>query len=213
MKTPHKIAISLFIMIVTAVATVFVVREHTYVNSSGDPAYSNEFADMQAKHLNAAKRCGVAAAPFKDSNEAGKCADLFPIHSDKTIKVSKMKYGLPYLTGAAKNALMRIAADFQSECREKSLPQARLIVTSMLRTEADVQGLRKQNLNAVAHSAHMYGTTFDIAWSGYQCYDRKADGDMYLIILADVLRKQRKQGCIYVRYEVAQRCFHITAVK
>ena len=80
----------------------------------------------------------------------------------------------------------------------------------MLRTEEDVQGLREENQNAVEDSAHQYGTTFDISWAHFQSYNKKVDGQEYLSILSDVLRKHRKEGRVFVRYEVRQECFHIT---
>ena len=46
---------------------------------------------------------------------------------------------------------------------------------------------------------------------GAECADGSADGNAYMAVLADVLRNRRKQGDIFVRYEAAQRCFHITA--
>ncbi|MBR1871970.1 MAG: hypothetical protein IJ795_02035 [Bacteroidales bacterium] len=121
-----------------------------------------------------------------------------------------MEYGQPFLTPAAKEELDRIAGDFHECCKARELPSARLIITSLLRTEDDVGALQKSNSNAVSHSAHMYGTTMDISWSFYQCPIKNADGNAFQSILADILRQYRKEGTLLVRYETSQRCFHIT---
>lgn len=113
---------------------------------------------------------------MKDRQNVKKVAGLDPVKSCRFYKVNKMRYGLPYLTPSAKGELASLATDFQESCRSKSLPRARLIVTSALRTEEDVQDLRKVNQNAVSNSTHLYGTTFDISWSHYQSFNRKTAG-------------------------------------
>ena len=211
MKSRRVIIIILVMAVCAVAAGVAVLRSHTYVSAKGVQAYSKEFADMQARHIKAAKAYGIPEAPIKDAEGIGSVAGLVRVKSGRSIKVAKMSHGAPYLTPSAREVLLAIADGFQKECKTKSLPAARLIVTSMLRTEKDVKELQQKNRNAVANSAHMYGTTFDIAWSYFQCPDGSADGDAYMAVLADVLRKHRKQGDVFVRYEAAQRCFHITA--
>lgn len=81
----------------------------------------------------------------------------------------------------------------------------------MLRTNESIMKLRKKNLNASANSAHMFGTTFDIAYARFRQED--SDGtsvEKLKSVLADVLHDlQRRKSC-YVRYEFKQGCFHIT---
>lgn len=211
MRSRRVIIIILVLAACAVAAGVAVLRSHTYVSAKGVQAYSKEFADLQARHIKAAKAYGIPDAPLKDAEGLGTVSGLVRVKSGRSIKVARMSHGAPYLTPAAREVLLAIADDFQRECKTKSLPAARLIVTSMLRTEKDVKELQQKNRNAVTNSAHMFGTTFDIAWSYFQCADGSADGNAYMAVLADVLRNRRKQGDIFVRYEAAQRCFHITA--
>lgn len=203
------------IIVMSAIVTgvVMMVRSHRYVSAKGNSAYASEFADMQAKHIQAAKRLGFPSAPLNDKKSIRVTAGLTKVKSCKYFKVAEMKYASPYLTPVAKERLYQLSKEFSDACHAQGLPKARLIVTSMLRTENDVQELKKNNKNAVDHSAHMYGTTFDISWSYYQCLQKHVDGNEYLLVLAEILRKNREEGVIFVRYETAQQCFHITINK
>ena len=82
-------------------------------------------------------------------------------------------------------------------------------LTSVLRTTGNVKKLRKKNVNASANSAHVYGTTFDVAYARYKGAE-KEETDKLKSVLAEVLQDLRKQKKCYVRYEFKQGCFHIT---
>ena len=87
-----------------------------------------------------------------------------------------------------------------------------IIVTSVLRTGSSVKKLRRSNGNASANSAHVYGTTFDVAYTRFKKDGRKdAPEEKLKSVLADVLQDLRLQKKCYVRYEFKQGCFHITA--
>jgi len=64
-------------------------------------------------------------------------------------------------------------------------------------------------VNASANSAHVYGTTFDVAYARYKGAE-KEETDKLKSVLAEVLQDLRKQKKCYVRYEFKQGCFHIT---
>ena len=209
-----KLGFCIFILAaLVCVAVVSVFRSHSYVTSKGNSVYSIEFADMQAAHIKAAKKLGFKSAPLKEKKDVLGTTGLVKVGSCRYFKVGEMKYGSPYLTQTTKDRLHNISKEFFENCRAKGLPPARLVVTSMLRTDEDIKELQKQNQNAVQDSPHRYGTTFDISWSYYQCPRRNVDGNEYLRILAEVLRNQRSEGAVFVRYEKTQRCFHITVRK
>ena len=97
------------------------------------------------------------------------------------------------------------------EAQKKGLPSHSIIVTSVLRTGSSVKKLRKSNGNASANSAHVYGTTFDVAYARFKKDGRKeAPKEKLKSVLADVLQDLRLQKKCYVRYEFKQGCFHIT---
>ena len=100
----------------------------------------------------------------------------------------------------------------------KGLNPYRIIVTSVLRTDSDVKRLRRGNINATSNSAHRYGTTFDVSWKRFdQVPDpdgrpmQTVGSDTLKMVLAECLRDLKKQGDCYVKYELKQGCFHITA--
>ena len=92
----------------------------------------------------------------------------------------------------------------------------KIIVTSVLRTKDDVKRLRKTNSNASLNSAHFYGTTFDISYNRFDRIlpDGKSEeerDEKLKLVLSEVLRDLKKAGLCYIKYELRQGCFHITA--
>ena len=87
-------------------------------------------------------------------------------------------------------------------------------MTSVLRTDDDIKRLSKRNINSIPNSAHRYGTTIDISYARFSKLN-ESDDDVteYDLkqVLTEVLRDFREQGRCYVKYEVKQGCFHITA--
>ena len=82
----------------------------------------------------------------------------------------------------------------------------------------DVKRLGQRNVNASKNSAHVYGTTFDITYKrffkvedpdGRPMQDVRAD--TLKLVLSEVLRDLKKKDMCYVKYELKQACFHITA--
>ena len=85
-------------------------------------------------------------------------------------------------------------------------------------SQDDVKKLRRVNGNASANSVHMFGTTFDISYKrffkvedpdGRPMQDVRAD--TLKLVLSEVLRDLKKKDMCYVKYELKQACFHITA--
>ena len=173
--------------------------------------YNSLFNDMNGTQLKAAQRFGIK--PVDDRNYA--------FHDDKRLvkvstcaayKIDKLTHSVPYLTKGASALLTKIGETLRKRLKEEKLPDCRLIVTSLLRTKADVRRLQGVNANASSNSTHCYATTFDIT---YQRFDgvSKSSGERYIEILSDVLQDLRKQGRCYVRFETNQHCFHITSRK
>jgi len=169
--------------------------------------FQRTFHDLNSKHLAAAKKYGIQKP---DTDEEVKSNwRLRKIESCDEYKVDKLTYSMPYLVPRAVNLLETIAEDFQDSLDEKGFPEARIILTSVLRTKEDVRRLRKRNANASANSSHMYGTTFDIAYTRFDCEEDIPD-KMFKAVLAEVLDRLRKEKKCYIVYEYKQCCFHIT---
>ena len=175
--------------------------------------FQRTFNDMNGKHLAAARELGIE--PLASAEEVGDASRrLRRVESCRWYEVDKLTHSVPYLVDEAEELLETIGENFRDSLESKGLPDYRVIVTSVLRTDESVARLRKGNVNASANSAHVYGTTFDIAYARYAKESRhETTRDKLKTVLAEVLRDLRKEGRCYVRYEYKQGCFHVTARK
>lgn len=122
------------------------------------------------------------------------------------------------MTAGAAELLDKIGKNFSDSLVSKGLNPNKIIVTSVHRTQEDVKKLQKSgNPNAISNSAHCYATTFDIAYAYYDRswfknfrYCESVEPETLKMVLGEVLRDLRKQKKCYVKYEVKQRCFHVT---
>ena len=174
--------------------------------------FSRAFNDMNDRHLDAAQRLGITPASSREE-ALSQSKHLCEISDCEYYKVDSLTHSIPYLVPEAKELLEKIGKNFIDSLESRGGGSYQILVTSVLRVEQDVKRLRKKNVNASANSAHRYGTTFDIAYSRFPTTDER-----YLIpkeqlkhILAEVLLSLKKQEACYVKYEVKQGCFHITA--
>lgn len=170
--------------------------------------YQRTFNDMNDRHLKAAKQCGIRPI-YTDADFEKQKGKLSEISSCRDYVVDKLTHSIPYLVPRAEELLEKIGHNFRDSLDCKGLPDRKIIVTSVLRTAGTVKQLRKKNVNASANSAHVYGTTFDVAYARYKGAD-KAETDKLKSVLAEVLQDLRQQKKCYVRYEFKQGCFHIT---
>ncbi len=168
--------------------------------------FSRTFNDMNPRHLEAAQCLGVKPVA---SEEEVKNRKMVEIESCRLYEVDDLTHSLPYLVPEAYRLLEKIAGNFRDSLDRKDLPSCKLYVTSLLRTHSTVRKLRQRNMNASANSAHIYGTTFDLAYARYKG-NKETSIDKLKTVLAEVLRDLREQKKCYVRYEYKQGCFHIT---
>ena len=190
-----------------------------YYNKPANVAESNYqvlFNDRNNRHLGSAKKLGIKK-PLKNRSEAGSVKGmLVNIKSNRHYKIDRLTYSIPYLTNGTAGLLDTIGKNFQDSLKSKGLPQARIIVTSVLRTQEDIKRLQASgNTNASSNSAHCYATTFDITHARFDRTRNLLPGKAvqtatYKKVLGEVLLDLKKQKKCYVKYEVRQRCFHIT---
>lgn len=172
------------------------------------------FNDLNEEHLATAKLYGLDAAP-KTRGDIN-TRRLVEIKDNAYIKVWDLKYSVPYLTRSAAAELDAISKAFGDSLHNHKLLPYKIVVSSVLRTEEDVQRLRKSgNPNASANSAHCYGTTFDIAYTRYYRDDEDSQEAFMqpfelTKVLGEVLRDRKAQGKILCKYERNEHCFHIT---
>lgn len=192
-----------------------VEAERVFNKIRGVASYRKEFNDLNPIHLSSARKIGISPIASRDDVEVDS-KELLYIGSNPYYNVDKLTHSIPYLVPRASAVLMAIAMNFQDSLESKGLDKHKIIVTSVLRTKNDVKKLRRGNTNASLNSAHFYGTTFDIS---YNRFSKPLEGEedeeireMKLkLVLSEVLRDMRDAGLCYVKHEVKQGCFHVTA--
>ena len=186
-------------------------------NIKGVISYKRSFGDLNDTHMAAAKKIGIK--PLKDREAAEKLGGkVMEIKNGDFYQVDSLTHSIPFLVPKASALLDSIGANFLDSLENKGLNPNQVIVTSVLRTQDDVKRLRRVNGNASANSVHMFGTTFDISYKrffkvedpdGRPMQDVRAD--TLKLVLSEVLRDLKKKDMCYVKYELKQGCFHITA--
>ena len=176
------------------------------------------FRDGNDVHLSTASKIGINPLASRDGiKDASR--ELVAIDAEcyaESFVLDKLTHSTPHLVPEAAALLEEIGYAFQDSLRNKHKSEYRVIVTSVLRTDADIKSLSKRNVNSIPDSPHRYATTIDISYARFSKindddenvseYDLKA-------VLTEVLRDFRDSGRCYVKYEIKQGCFHITARK
>lgn len=183
------------------------------------PHFGNTFPDANDVQLASAKKMGVKPVADRHAAENMK-KDLVYIASNPFFHVDRLKSSIPYLVPEASVLLQDIGRNFFDSLQVKGIPLHKIIVTSVLRTKADIEKLRGHNANATENSCHLYGTTFDVCYNRYKTVQdpdgparRQVRNDSLKWVLSEVLNDMRKNNRCWVKYEVKQGCFHITVRK
>lgn len=178
--------------------------------------FQDFFPDLNDVQLATARRLGAESC--QDREEAARRrAEYVYIGASPYYDIEHLSHSIPYLVPRAALLLDEIGRCFLDSLASKGIPFHKMVVTSVLRTDADVERLRRHNGNASDQSCHRYGTTFDIS---YNVFHRVQDPDLppqpetwavtLKSVLAEVLADQRHRGMCWVKYEYRQSCFHIT---
>ena len=172
-----------------------------YVNEPYHEKYSEYFNDMQQTQIAAARKYGIT--PISDRKAAKdiiKQENLVKIRSCRNYKVAQLRNSIPYLTEDAAWLLTKISENFRDSLESKGIERHKIIVTSVLRTDEDVQRLMDYNTVAVKNSAHRHATTFDISYRYFETalFTFKTNEVELKKTLGAVLRDLRKDGLCYV---------------
>lgn len=202
--------------VVAAVANVSQLKTDKKHKIYSVPNFKTCFPDTQSVQLAAAMKWGVKRVKNRDDAEKRK-SELVYVGANPYVHIDKLYSSIPYLVPRAAVLLQDIGQAFFDSLYVKGINLHRPIVTSVLRTEADVTKLRRHNGNATENSCHLYGTTFDICYNRYETVQapdgperRAVRNDSLKYVLCEVLRDMREQGRCYIKYEVKQGCFHMT---
>ena len=179
-------------------------------------SYSKAFPDSNDVQLADAKKYGVSVVSDRNEAEQRK-TELVYIGASPYYHVDPLKRSIPYLVPRAAVLLNDIGRQFFDSLYVKHIPLHQFIVTSVLRSQEDLDNLKMVNYNASENSCHLFGTTFDIGYNRYKTVPavdgtplREVGNDTLKWVLSEVLRDLRQEGRCHVKYEKKQGCFHIT---
>ncbi|MCH3993857.1 MAG: DUF5715 family protein [Prevotella sp.] len=179
------------------------------------PDFQKTFSDANDVQLIAAGKWGVK--PVDDRKKAmDEKSKLVYIGCNPYFYVEPLHSSIPYLVPRAAILLQDIGRSYYDSLQLKGIPLHQIIITSVMRSKADVVNLRSHNGNATQHSCHMYGTTFDVSYNRYRTVEapgenrRKVRNDTLKWVLSEVLNDMHKHNRCFIKYEINQGCFHIT---
>ena len=184
-----------------------------FFNADGTPArnrifsvpnFGNTFPDQNDVQLAAAQRHGVKAVLDRKDAERRK-SELVYVGNNPFFHVDRLNNSIPYLVPSASELLQDIGRAFFDSLQTKQIPLHKIIVTSVLRSKADVAKLRQHNSNATV-CYNRYKTVEDPQGPRR----RQVRNDSLKWVLSEVLNDMRQQKRCLVKYEVKQGCFHIT---
>lgn len=213
-----------FLLVFSSVCIFFGCKEKDMSMKMNNPhnirgviSYKRSFNDLNNVQLVAAKKNGIR--PLASREEAVGLGDrLVEIKECEWYDVDSLTHSIPFLVPKASELLDTLGAVFLDSLDCKGLNPNKIIVTSVLRTQRDVKRLRRSNSNASSNSCHAYGTTFDVSWKRFRKVEdpdgrpmQDVSADTLKLVLSEVLRDLKKDGKCYVKYELRQGCFHITA--
>lgn len=186
-------------------------------NIRGVISYKRSFGDLNDVQLATAKKIGIRPISTREEAEEMK-GRLVEIVACERYGLDSLTHSIPYLVPQASALLDTIGVNFLDSLENKGLNPNKVIVTSVTRTKDDVKRLRRTNGNASLNSCHFYGTTFDVSWKRFKKVEdpdgrpmQDVSADTLKLVLSEVLRDLRKADRCYVKYELKQGCFHITA--
>lgn len=172
------------------------------------------FNDSNHIHRASAERYGIR--PLTDTRSHWQhTREIVKVTTCPDFYLDTLIHSRPYLVPRAAETLHEIGRRFRDTIDARGGGDYRIKVTSLLRTPATIKRLRRRNRNAIDSSVHQLGTTFDISYASFVASSPAParSVDDLKGILAEVLRAMREEGKIWVKYEVGQPCFHITARK
>ncbi|MBQ5751121.1 MAG: hypothetical protein IIV86_07320 [Bacteroidaceae bacterium] len=188
-------------------------QEHVSRHNKLSKGSRRTFNDKNDVHLAMAQRYGIEPLQSLEDANSRQFFELAKVDSCRYYTIKPLTHSAPYLTPRAKWMLMTIGKNFQDSLATHGIDGYQIIVTSLLRTDDSIRRLRRRNSNASKNSAHRYGTTFDISYIHYNRTDSATYMPEYRLkeTLAEVLYDLRREGHCYIKYEVKQSCFHVTA--
>lgn len=168
------------------------------------PQFGKDFAFINDVHLQAAIKLGIEPQDTREDLEKQR-SRLVELRDTRYYELLPLTSSSPYLVPRAADFLTALGRLLQ----EYNGTTSRFYISSVLRTQEDVNKLGRINGNASKNSTHCYGTTIDITYSRFDIHGHTTEGKLKED-LARALYDLQAKGYCYVKYEVKQPCFHVT---
>ena len=124
-------------------------------------------------HVARARELGVHVRSSAQIDSLVEAGALVSLEDSTRYWVLRYPGSQDYVVPHARELLEELGRRFQGRLEEMGLPPYRIEITSVLRTAAQQDRLRRRNPNAAAGtSSHEFGTTVDIAYSVYPSWER-----------------------------------------
>ena len=168
------------------------------------PNFSKDFNFVNDIQLEAAIKLGIVPLQNRQMLEK-QTGQLVKLKDTRYYKVLPLTSSSPYLVPRAADFL----TDLGRLMQQYNGTSSRFLISSVLRTQEDVQKLSSVNVNAATNSTHCYGTTFDITYNRFDIRGDTWEGKLKED-LARALFDMQSMGYCFVKYEIKQPCFHVT---
>lgn len=168
------------------------------------PNFGKDFGFVNDIHLTAAVKLGIEPLNDRQMLQQMK-GQLVELKDTRYFRILPLTSSSPFLVPRAADFL----TDLGRLMQEYNGTKSRFLISSVLRTQEDVQKLSRVNINAAVNSTHCYGTTFDITYNRFDVHGDTWEGQLKED-LARALYDLQAMGYCYVKYEIKQPCFHVT---
>jgi hypothetical protein len=129
---------------------------------------------------------------------------LKEVKSGEDFTIDDLDFSVPLLDPKAIRFLDVLSERYRNECLQSNLNYAPFSISSLTRSIESSRKLQEKNGNAIENSGHLRGKTFDISY----ITPKKESAQKKLFI--KTLSALRREGHCYVKYEMNQKCLHIT---
>ncbi len=139
---------------------------------------------------------------------------LVEVSENEYYLLDTMYYSHPFLTPETYQLLDSIGKRFHQKLENTDLACAKFNLTSMLRTKASVEKLRKRNKNSIRNSAHLHGTTFDVSYKTFYLDGKLVNESSAKFLkdaLIDAIWELKKKKLCWATYEYWQTCIHVVS--
>jgi len=129
--------------------------------------------------------------------------ELKRLESNDFYVVQDLDYSQPLLLPKAISFIDQLSKTYYEECLQNKCSYIPFEITSATRSNQSVKKLMKGNANAIEHSPHLKGKTFDISYAAFTEYSKQLE------IFVSVLSELKNQNKCFVKYE-RNGCLHVT---